>query len=341
MNGRKAINQVLALALAMVIALGYAGFGAARADQDDYWPTLTLESGSNCTVQQGTQVKISYIYYPSLLYYATESLQLRVYSNSTGTLVYSTAYDKITSSTGKRWNVTLDTNNYTPGIYRVNAFVQRGTNVFSQNDSYVTVTEKGVAPVTIVMNETKVETAIPFVSSKLKYYLDVTVTGANKGDVVWSTSNKSVASVSQSGVVTLKKKGTAVITAAVAGVSATCEFNVTKQSAKTYYNENFREYILEITELIHDYFDDEYDMEMAFKQIHTTAKQLRKEVNKVSKLKKDTQVKTFLTYLISTANAAWQDAYYDDTWLAAGAVYQQKLNNYLMNLTMRIRVLLR
>ena len=341
MNGRKAVNQVLALALAMVIALGYAGFGAAKADQDDYWPTLTLESGSNCTVQQGTQVKISYIYYPSLLYYATESLQLRVYDNSTGTLVYSTAYDKITTSSGKRWNVQLDTSNYTPGIYRVHAFIQRGSNVFSQHDSYITVTERGSSAVTITLNEEEVEFYIPYISTKGKYTLEAAVTGADEDDVYWSSDNKTVASVSQSGVVTLKKKGTATITAEVDGKYASCVFTVRKQTAKAYYNENFKDYILNITELVHDYYDDEDDMQAAFMEIYTVSKKLKTAVNKVSSLKSDSQIKTYLTYLVNSANTARKETFMEDTWLAAGAVYQQRINNYLMNLTMRIRVLLR
>ena len=55
--------------------------------------------------------------------------------------------------------------------------------------------------------------------------LKATVTG-KKGTVKWSSSKKSVATVSSKGVVTGKKKGTATITAKVNGVKKTCKVTV-------------------------------------------------------------------------------------------------------------------
>ena len=58
-----------------------------------------------------------------------------------------------------------------------------------------------------------------------KITLKATVTG-KKGTVKWSSSKKSVVTVSSKGVVTGKKKGTATITAKVNGVKKTCKVTV-------------------------------------------------------------------------------------------------------------------
>lgn len=58
-----------------------------------------------------------------------------------------------------------------------------------------------------------------------KITLKATVTG-KKGTVKWSSSKKSVATVSSKAVVTGKKKGTATITAKVNGVKKTCKVTV-------------------------------------------------------------------------------------------------------------------
>ena len=63
--------------------------------------------------------------------------------------------------------------------------------------------------------------------------LKATVTG-KKGTVKWSSSKKSVATVSSKGVVTGKKKGTATITAKVNGVKKTCKVTVKSIPNVTY-----------------------------------------------------------------------------------------------------------
>ena len=63
--------------------------------------------------------------------------------------------------------------------------------------------------------------------------LKATVTG-KKGTVEWSSSKKSVATVSSKGVVTGKKKGTATITAKVNGVKKTCKVTVKSIPNVTY-----------------------------------------------------------------------------------------------------------
>lgn len=66
-----------------------------------------------------------------------------------------------------------------------------------------------------------------------KITLKATVTG-KKGTVKWSSSKKSVATVSSKGVVTGKKKGTATITAKVNGVKKTCKVTVKSIPNVTY-----------------------------------------------------------------------------------------------------------
>ena len=67
-------------------------------------------------------------------------------------------------------------------------------------------------------------------SSKLKAAVDP----ADKaGSVTWSSSNKSVAKVTSKGKVTGVKAGTAVITATIGGVSASCAVTVTPAFSKT------------------------------------------------------------------------------------------------------------
>lgn len=63
-----------------------------------------------------------------------------------------------------------------------------------------------------------------------KYTLKATVKNAANAKITWKSSNKKVAAVSKKGVVTTKKKGSAVITAKINGtnVSATCKVTVKK-----------------------------------------------------------------------------------------------------------------
>lgn len=70
------------------------------------------------------------------------------------------------------------------------------------------------------------------------YTLSATITPSNKVDVSsWSTSSKSVCTVSSSGKITAKKSGTATITFKTSnGKKATCKVTVKKAPAKLYLN---------------------------------------------------------------------------------------------------------
>ncbi len=78
----------------------------------------------------------------------------------------------------------------------------------------------------------------PYISSRavkinVKSYEVLSIVGG-KGTVKWSSSKTSVATVSASGRVTAKKRGTAVITAQQNGVKYTCKVTVTDNIAKIY-----------------------------------------------------------------------------------------------------------
>lgn len=74
---------------------------------------------------------------------------------------------------------------------------------------------------TIKINQTKL-------SLRVGKTYNLKVTGSTK-TAKWSTSNKSIATVSNSGKVTAKKKGTATITATVNSKKYTCKVTVTTQ----------------------------------------------------------------------------------------------------------------
>lgn len=61
--------------------------------------------------------------------------------------------------------------------------------------------------------------------------ISATVKGSSK-KVTWTSSNRSVAAVSSSGVITAKKKGTATITAKANGVSAKCKVSVSNPTIR-------------------------------------------------------------------------------------------------------------
>ena len=85
--------------------------------------------------------------------------------------------------------------------------------------------------VTVKKPSIKLSPAKASIAVGCKQKLKVTVTNGSQ-KVTWTSSKKSVASVSSSGVVTAKKKGTAVITARANGVTAKCRITVTAPSVK-------------------------------------------------------------------------------------------------------------
>ena len=66
-----------------------------------------------------------------------------------------------------------------------------------------------------------------------KSTLSATVSGKKATKVTWKTSNKSIATVSTTGVVTAKKAGSAKITAKVNGKTVTCKVAVAKKATTT------------------------------------------------------------------------------------------------------------
>ena len=77
--------------------------------------------------------------------------------------------------------------------------------------------------------KTKISKTSVSITAGKKYTLKVTGT---KKKVTWSSSKKSVATVSSKGVVTAKKKGTATITAKVSGKKYTCKVTVKAKPKK-------------------------------------------------------------------------------------------------------------
>lgn len=147
----------------------------------------------------------------------------KVFRSTTGV---SGSYDKIGSTTGTSYKDTT----VKPGVkyyYRVRASKSVGGTTYSGSYSAAKSATANIVTTALSLNSSSAK----LVAGKTKT-LKATIAPANSvSDVTWSSSDKSVATVSKSGKITAKKPGKAVITAKSAAKSVTC--TVTVVPAKT------------------------------------------------------------------------------------------------------------
>ena len=97
----------------------------------------------------------------------------------------------------------------------------------------ITVTvDKATAICKVTVKKPTVKLSKSSVSLYRKQNIRLSVSTSSKSTPKWKTNKKSVATVTQDGLVTAMKNGTAIITATVDGVSKTCEVTVKKPTVK-------------------------------------------------------------------------------------------------------------
>ncbi len=140
---------------------------------------------------------------------------------------------------GESFSLTAKSSTNTPVTFKVN----RSSIVSITDDGVITALKPGEATVTAMADSTKVTCKVtvrkPKVTlSKTSLTLEVgesyplTATVSSNVPPTWKSSKKSVALITEEGVITALKKGTTVITAKVDGVTKLCQVTVKDTSAK-------------------------------------------------------------------------------------------------------------
>ena len=339
----KGLRRVLALTLVFMAAFSLMGNPSANALEHE--PYLYRYSGGEGTYTLGEVVRVVYKYSPCYKY---EYTYCELYDANMEKLATSKHSWTNTSIDFKTWTVKIDTAalKLEAGNYYLKSYVYY-KNKYSQFiiDSVEWSDFKLKSGASIELNRSKYNYTVPFNKTtvpKKTFKLKAEVEGSDN-PVTWESSDKSVATVSAKGKVTMKGLGTCTITATVDGISASCKVTVKKQTGTAYYKKFLKAHIEEVIDSFADPFTDVVEMREECDEALEEALELKAEINKVRILKKDSQVKKKMNVILTNLRKADDLAWVDGTSVTdlQMAQYRQTVLQYAQELNALIKTLMK
>lgn len=340
----KNLLRMLALFLVFAAVVSLAGNPTAAALENE--PYLYMYSGGDGTYTVGDVIKVVYKYSPCNKY---EYTYCELY-NSDGDKLATSSHSWENSSTDfVTWTVKIDTGKLElkPDVYTLKSYVYYKKNYqytyITASVSYSKFTLKTGA--SIELNREKYTYTVSYLKTtvpKKTITLKATVDGSDS-PVTWTSSDKTVATVSSKGKVTMKALGTCKITATVDGVSASCKITVKKQTGTTYYNKYIKPVYQEVLDCVDEPFEDLEAMRENCDAALEAAQELKTEINKVKALKKDSLVKKYMNVLLTNVRKADQLAWMDgvDIDNAQMIQYRKTMLEYVKKLNSRVKKLVK
>ena len=343
----KNLTRLLALMLIFAAVFTFTEIRPAAALESE--PVLYRYSGGEGTYKVGDVIKVVYKYSPC---YREEYTYCEMYNSEdkkVGTTKHKWTNENGDQYTYKAWDVNIDTTKLglTPGVYYLKSYVRyydsHTYQYLTTSIEYSTFYLKSGA--TIELNKEKYTYTVSYLKTtvpKKTLKLTAEVEGSESA-VTWSSSDKSVATVSSTGKVTMKALGTCTITATVDGASASCKITVKKQTGTAYY----KKYIKPVYEEVLDCVDEPYknieDMRENCDAALEAAQELKAEINKVKVLKKNSQVKKHISAMMTNVRKADKRAWMtgidiDDAQMIQ---YRKTILDYIQKLDAQVRKLLK
>ena len=297
---------LLALALLFTAVLPLMGDQGALAWTD---PKLVRVSGGDGMYYDGEVIDIVYKYTPN---YRKETTVCKLFDEDGKELAETKHVWTNSSRSSINWKVKFDTEKYplAPGTYHVQAFIYYWNDAaqsylsVSYCDSWFTILENRSRGV--YLDQEEYTYVIPYGKTtvpKKAIRLYATMVGIS-GKVKWSTTDSTVARVSNKGKVVMRGLGTALIYAKVGAYSDSCEINVERQDPMDFYAEDVEPLFNAIDTAFGTAFDSKTQMKASFNEIFKKAMALRTLIKKTRGLKTDASAKNLATKLYTYARKA-------------------------------------
>ena len=334
-------TRVLALALVLFTVVSLAGSAAALASG----PDLYRYSGGTGTYTVGDTINVVYHYSPRYKY---EYTYCELYDAKKEKLATTSHYWTNTSTAYKDWIVKMDTAKMgiAPGTYYLKSYVYyKNSSGQYITDSVEWSTFKLQNGTTVELNRSKYTYTVSYLKTKVPkktITLKAEVEGSDTA-VVWSSSDETVATVSEKGKVTMKGIGECTITATAGWASDSCKITVKKQTGTAYYKKNLKDYFDELLDCFDEPFEDELEMREDCDEALEEALELKKAINKVKVLKKDALVKKYINVTLTNIRKADDLAWVDGTPVTDPQMvqYRKQILKYTKALNKRIKALLK